>query len=282
MTDKVVHMNYPELMKTALTATAVVTATGLLALRGRAGQPGLADLKGWGYAHRGLHKEGIPENSMAAFRAALVKGYGIELDIHLMKDGNLAVIHDASLKRTAGAEVQIEDLTAEDLENYRLQGTEEKIPLFKDVMALFEGKAPMIVELKPGNNNHAALAEAACEIMKDYKGVFCMESFDPRCVAWLKKNRPEIIRGQLTENFVANDKKLNPAIRFALTHNLLNAATVPDFVAYKFADRKSSITTALCRSVWGIQGVTWTIQTQEDYDIAVQEGWLPIFEGFEP
>ena len=211
-------MKHPKLMKTAMAATAVLATTGLCALKGRTGHPGLESLKGWGYAHRGLHGEGIPENSMAAFRAALEGGYGIELDIHLMRDGNLAVIHDASLKRTAGVDVQIEDLTAQDLENYRLEGTDEKIPLFRDVMALFEGKAPMIVELKPMNGNQAALAEAACEIMKDYQGIYCMESFDPRCIQWLRKNRTHIIRGQLTENFVAHDKVLHPAIRFVLTH----------------------------------------------------------------
>ena len=275
-------MNHPKMMKAALAATAVLSTTYLYSLKGRANHPGLKDLRGWSYAHRGLHKEGVPENSMAAFRAALEKGYGIELDIHLMRDGNLAVIHDASLKRTAGAEVRIEDLTVEDLENYRLEGTDEKIPLFRDVMALFESKAPMIVELKPVDGNHAALAEAACEILKDYQGIYCMESFDPRCVAWLRKNRPQIIRGQLTENFVANDNKLHPAIRFALTHNLLNFATVPDFVAYKFADRHDSISTALCRKAWDVQGVSWTIKIQEDYNTAVEEGWLPIFEGFEP
>ena len=275
-------MNHPKLLKSAMAATALLSFTYLYSLKGRSCHPGLEELKGWGYAHRGLHREGVPENSMAAFRAALEKGYGIELDIHLMKDGNLAVIHDASLLRTAGVDVKIEDLTAEDLENYRLEGTDEKIPLFKDVMAIYEGRAPMIVELKPVDNNHAALAEAACEILEDYKGVYCIESFDPRCIQWLKKNRPHIIRGQLTENFVAYDKTLPPAIRFLLTHNLLNFTTVPDFVAYKFADRKDTISNPLCRHAWDIQGVTWTIKTQEDYDTAVAEGWLPIFEGFEP
>lgn len=275
-------MKHADVMTAALTATAVVTAAGICALRGRADHPGMEALRGWGYAHRGLHSEHIPENSMAAFRAALEKGYGIELDIHLMKDGNLAVIHDASLLRTAGADVRIEDLTAADLEIYRLGDTDEKIPLFRDVMALYEGKAPMIVELKPVGDNYAALAEAACDILKDYQGVYCMESFDPRCIRWLKKNRPEIIRGQLTENFVVNNQKLLLPLRFVMTHNLLNFATLPDFVAYKFMDRRHSVTTALCRKLWNIQGVTWTLKTREEYDIALQEGWLPIFEGFEP
>ena len=87
-----------------LITTAAVSALFLGALRCRAGHPGLKALQGHAYAHRGLHSKGIPENSMAAFRAALDHGYGIELDIHLMKDCNLAVIHDGSLKRTAGVD----------------------------------------------------------------------------------------------------------------------------------------------------------------------------------
>ena len=154
---------------------------------GRPGHPGLKDLRGWNYAHRGLHSQGIPENSMAAFRASLERGYGIEFDLHLLKDGNLAVIHDSLLKRTTGAEGRIEDLTTEDLTNYRLEGTEETIPTFRQLLDLYDGKAPLIVELKPENGNHAKLAETACEMLKDYPGIYCIESFDPRCVHWLKK-----------------------------------------------------------------------------------------------
>ena len=143
-----------------LITTAAVSALFLGALRCRAGHPGLKALQGHGYAHRGLHGNGLPENSMAAFRAALEHGYGIELDIHLMKDGNLAVIHDCSLKRTAGVDINITDLTVEDLEQYRLEGTEETIPEFMDVLTLYNGKAPLIVELKPERGNHAALRGA--------------------------------------------------------------------------------------------------------------------------
>ena len=265
-----------------LTPAAVISAAYILALRCRKGHPGLADLRGHSYAHRGLHGNGVPENSLLAFRLAVEKGYGSELDIHLMKDGNLAVIHDASLKRTADADVQIEDLTAEDLENYRLEGTDEKIPLFSQVLELYAGKQPLIVELKSERGNHAALCAAATALLDGYKGHYCIESFDPSCITWLRKNRPELIRGQLSANFFLSKKsKLPWPAKWAMTANILNFASTPDFIAYKFADRKR-LGLAICRKIWGAQGVSWTIKTQEDFDTAVSEGWIPIFEGFEP
>lgn len=248
----------------------------------RKGHKGLEALQGWYYAHRGLHRNGIPENSMAAFREALEGGYGIELDIHLMKDGKLAVIHDASLKRTAGADVKIEDLTAEELPKYPLEGTDEIIPLLSQVLELYAGKAPLIIELKAEGGNHAALAKAVCDLMDTYEGPYCMESFDPRCVAWLTKHRPDIVRGQLAENFVINKRSSLPMVlRFILTHQMENFLIRPDFVAYKFADRRT-LSNFLARKVWGAQGVTWTVTSQQELDTAVEEGWLPIFEGFRP
>ena len=250
-------------------------------LKGRTGHKDLPALRGWYYAHRGLHSPGVPENSMAAFRAAKDHGYGIELDIHLLKDGTLAVIHDHSLKRTAGADVQIEELTCADLENYRLEGTEEKIPLFAEVLELFRAEAPLIVELKSTAKNHAALCKAACDMLAKYDGAYCVESFDPRCVAWLRKNRKEVIRGQLTENFFRSGSKLPGFVKFLMKYNFFNVATRPDFIAYRFADRKN-ISNFLCRKLWGLQGVTWTIRSKEDFDAAVAENWIPIFENFEP
>ncbi|MBR5021941.1 MAG: glycerophosphodiester phosphodiesterase [Oscillospiraceae bacterium] len=253
----------------------------ILMLRGRTGHNDLPALKGWYYAHRGLYSAGIPENSMAAFRAAKDGGYGIELDVHLMKDGTLAVIHDHSLLRTAGVDIQIEDLTCVDLDNYCLEGTQERIPLFSEVLELYAGEAPLIVELKATTKNHAALCKAACDMLAGYKGAYCVESFDPRCVAWLRKNRKEIIRGQLTEDFFRSNSKLPAVMKFLMKYNFFNVATRPDFIAYRFADRKN-VSNLLCRKLWGLQGVAWTIRTKEDFDTAVAEGWIPIFENFKP
>ena len=260
---------------------AVLVTIFMLLLQGRKDHPGLKALQGWYYAHRGLHAKGRPENSMAAFRAALEGGYGIEFDLHLLKDGNIAVVHDSLLKRTTGREGRVEDLTTEDLKNYFLEGTEETIPTFQQLLDLYAGKAPLIVELKPVGNNHAQLCETACRMLDGYQGPYCLESFDPRCIRWLKKNRPELIRGQLSENWLKTRTDLPWLIRFALTYNLLNFWTSPDFIAYKFADRNTTAN-YYCRKVWKMVGVSWTIKTKEDFDTAVNEGWLPIFEGFIP
>lgn len=259
----------------------ILVALYLLSLSGRTKHPGLKALQGYSYAHRGLHGDGRPENSMAAFRAAVEHGFGIELDVHLLKDGTLAVMHDSALKRTTGAEGTLEELTKEQLTEYHLEGTEETIPLFSDVLKLCENKVPLIVELKSANNNYAALTEAACALMKEYQGVYCMESFDPRCVLWLKKHRPHIIRGQLAENFLVVKSPVPWILRFLLTYQLGNFLTRPDFSAYKYADRKN-LSNFLVRKLWKIQGVSWTLRTPEEYRTATREGYLPIFENFIP
>lgn len=251
----------------------------LWCLKGHTGHKDLHKLRQWNYAHRGLHDADRPENSMPAFRAALEHGYGIELDVHLMKDGDLAILHDSSLKRVAGADITIEELTAQELCNYTLCGTQEHIPLFSQVLELYQGKAPLIVELKCVNNNVKALCEATCAMLDQYDGLYCMESFDPRVTHWLRKNRPDIIRGQLSENWMKSKVKLPWILKFMMTYHLSNVYTRPDFIAYKYCDRKV-FGTDICRKLWGIQGVSWTLQTRQEYETAVKEGWIPIFENF--
>lgn len=255
----------------------------VLALRCRSGHPAWETLRKFRYAHRGLHNsaEGIPENSMAAFRLAADHGYGIELDIHLTKDGRLAVIHDNSLLRTAGVDVKAKDLTAEELGQYRLEGTDEKIPFLEEVLPLFEGKAPIIVELKVEGNS-AALAKAACELLDQYKADYCIESFHPQAIKWLKQNRPEICRGQLSQNFLKHEGTgLGKAADFAMTHLLTSFLTVPDFIAYNH-EHRNRWALKLARGIWKVQEVNWTIRTPEAMNACEKDGCLSIFEHFKP
>ena len=204
----------------------------LLLLRCRKSNETWAKLKPQRYAHRGYHdKPTIPENSMPAFRRAIEHGWGAELDVHLLRDGTLAVFHDSDLKRCANVEGQIEDLDLEGLRKLRLEGTDEQVPLFDDVLALFEGKQPLIIELKTAKGNHRALAEAVCKRLDSYKGDFCIESFDPFAVADVRKLRPGICRGQLSMNFLKEPSGLPWYQRFLMTNVLLNWYTRPDWFA---------------------------------------------------
>ena len=253
----------------------------ILCLSGRVDHPGLSNLRGWSYAHRGLHDGQVPENSMEAFRLAKENGYGVELDVHLLKDGNLAVFHDVTLDRMTGKSGRIVDLTTDELNSYTLNGTDQKIPEFKKVLEFFDGQVPLIVELK-SVDDYAGLCKKACDMLDNYKGIYCLESFDPRCVRWLRMNRPDLIRGQLSQNFFKPNKaNLTWILKTLMTNQLVNFLTQPDFVAYKYRDRKH-FSNLIARKFWKLQGVSWTIKNKTEYDIAVKEGWIPIFEGFRP
>lgn len=247
--------------------------------RGRKGHKKWADLRQFRYTHRGLHSlPDAPENSMEAFRRAVDKGYGIELDLHLMADGNLAVIHDSSLLRTAGADVRIEDLTLRELAEYPLEGTDQIIPLFEDVLELVDGRVPLIVELKPVGRNMDDLCLATARVLDMYDGLYCVESFDPRVGDWFRRSRPDICRGQLSENFQKRDDgRLTKFLRFCMTHLLVNTLSKPDFVAYRFEDRNLwSLKLHRSNRVW------WTITNEKDLKIAEKRGAVVIFEDFEP
>ncbi len=253
-------------------------------LRARRGSESMRAMRRFRYAHRGLYDKaaGIPENSLSAFSRAVAHGFGVELDVHLLRDGSLAVFHDSDIRRMTGRAGYLEDLSAEELGDYPLDGTGETIPQFCDVLALFEDTGlPIIVELKSFRDNYAALTERTMRELDKFRVVYCVESFDPRCVAWVRKHRPEVIRGQLSQNFLKDRGKLSLPMAFATTHLLSNIMVQPDFVAYRFKDRKKWAP-RLCRRIYGAQRVYWTIRSKEELSIAESDGAIAIFEHFLP
>ena len=235
------------------------------------------------YAHRGLHAihAGIPENSLRAFRLAANNGYAAELDVHLSRDGRLVVMHDGSLKRTTGANANISGVTDQVLSQLTLEGTREKVPYLEEVLPLFEGKAPLLIEIKTDNGNHEELTRKVTELLREFPSLdYMIESFDPRVLLWLRKHRPDIIRGQLAENFFRDpDCGLNPVMRFLMTNMMGNFLTRPDFVAYKYEDRED-LAPGLCRNLWGPQFFWWVVRSQEEADPLIRRGDVIIFEGF--
>lgn len=247
---------------------------------GRTGHPLIKELEKQIYAHRGYHdKPQIPENSIPAFKRAIERRWGAELDVHLLKDGSLLVFHDSNVKRCTGKDGILEDMTLSEAMELRLEGTSEKIPLFDEVLDLFENGGPLIIELKTYKGNHKALSEAVVKRLSTYKGLFCIESFDPRAVNDVRKLAPEIVRGQLSCDFEGEDDV--PAWQKPLLSNLVfNILGKPDFNAYKFEDRSNG---ALRRQTKrGVKEVAWTIRNKEDFDTCQKNGIIPIFEKFDP
>lgn len=111
-----------------------------------------------------------PENSLPAFRRALERGYGVELDVHLTGDGRLAVIHDKNLKRTAGVDAEVSGLSAAELKAFQLEGTGETIPLLEEVLPMFQGGPPLLVELKADYYDVSELVETAVNTLDPVPG----------------------------------------------------------------------------------------------------------------
>lgn len=273
-----------KMTKAALGCAGVLGAWSLL-LKPRRNQPGWEKLEGMRYAHRGLHdvKLGVPENSMAAFQRAIDHGFGAELDVHLMADGNLAVVHDSDLTRVCGRKARIEDLVEEELMDYPLMGTEELIPLFEEVLGLFEGKTPLVIELKVEGGNANALTDAVMAALEGWNGVYCVESFHPAALLRLKERYPWVLRGQLSQNFLRDSEVSNLSLpaRFVLTNLLTTAFTRPDFIAYNWKDR-GNLSLRWMRALYGVHEVDWTVRERETMETLDQAGVTSIFEGFVP
>lgn len=141
-----------------------------------------------GIAHRGLHNEMYTENGLNAFKNAVDHNLPLELDVHLSKDNQLIVCHDADLIRTTGKAGIIEDLTVKEIkDNYKLLDGSE-VPTFKEVLDLVNEQVPIIIELKCEGNNGQELAKRTNFEMKDIKdpSKYMYISFDPRALIRVK------------------------------------------------------------------------------------------------
>ncbi len=244
--------------------------------------PDSKNLDGWLYAHRGLHnnKTEAPENSLRAFELAVANGYGIELDVQLTKDLVPVVLHDYHLKRACHVDLEVSKLTYEELKEYHLFKSQERIPTFMEVLAAVDGKVPLIIELKiPWKAE--ILCEIVSTILQDYKGIYCIESFNPFGLIWYKKHYPKVVRGQLATDFNREKMDGSKFQYFILKHLLLNFKTKPDFIAYHHVYKKG-LSFTLCKKLFRTKAVAWTIQTQEDYENCSKYYELFIFDNFIP
>lgn len=236
--------------------------------------PDLKKMRGRFIAHRGFHSREVPENSLEAFRLAAEKGYIIETDIHLTKDGEVVVFHDDMLLRMCGVNARIENLTLAEIKSYRLKDSDAQIPTLRECLDTVDGKVPILIEFKILKNAFA-LCRAADAILSEYKGEYYIQSFYPQVLLWYRLHRKEICRGQLSRSFSGE-----PIYMQMLGCLLYNFLSRPDFVAYDHTAASHPMRRLV--TLLGAYPVCWTVHSQEELEKHRKRFKSYIFEHFEP
>lgn len=226
-------------------------------------------------AHRGFHDEQNPENSLGAFQRAIDNNYAIELDVRLISDGTVIVLHDDTLKRVCGKDKYTSQLKKEDLPSCKLFGTDFTIPTFEETLNLINGQTPILIEIKQ-LEKIGELEKKVLDLLKNYNGKYAVESFNPFSLQWFKNNAPEIWRGQLSCFF--RGEKLSFVRKGLLKRLALNKISCPDFISYNAED----LPNRWVRKHEDLPILAWTVNSQQKYLRAVQYSDNIIFEDFVP
>ncbi|MCE5188475.1 MAG: glycerophosphodiester phosphodiesterase [Eubacteriales bacterium] len=232
------------------------------------------------FAHRGLFSadQAVPENSLPAFRAAAAAGYGVELDVQLTKDKVVVVFHDDDLKRVCGVEARVDAYTFAELQAFPLLDTAERIPTFSDVLAVLDGKIPMIVELK-SSGDWKTLCEKTLALLLEYRGDYCVESFHPLLVRWFYQHAPQILRGQLSEAARFSRKYVPWYQALMMSRLFTNILVHPQFIAYHIGPK--CLSARLCEAM-GAMRVAWTAHPADDQAKLTERNDAIIFEHYRP
>lgn len=179
------------------------------------------------FAHRALHDDTKAENSLAAVRAAVDAGYGIEMDIQSSRDGIPMVFHDYDLKRLTGVNGPVAQKTAHELVEISLSGGGGTIPTLQQVLDAVAGRVPLLIEIKDQDGALGPavgpLEQTVCEALDGYQGDVALMSFNPNSVAACRDHAPHIPRGITTCPYPAKDWPTVPKT----TRDA--QATIPDF-----------------------------------------------------
>lgn len=231
------------------------------------------------FAHRGLFTldQSIPENSHAAFDAAMTKGVGIELDVQASADLKLYVFHDDGLCRMCGVEGFLEETASDDLSGLRLAKTEEPIPLLADVLKQVNAQVPLLIEIKTTTRRFETVT-AVLELLKSYEGPYALCSFDPLILLQLKALNPFILRG-LNMEASLHKPHFDWKTRLVLEYGLMNFLIRPDYLSVDYTHL--NLTYRVHRLLGGF-GMMWALPSAEAEQSITRKCETVIFEGYLP
>lgn len=225
-------------------------------------------------AHRGLHGEGIPENSLAAFENAARNGYAIELDVRLSKDGRVVVFHDAALERMCGLNAKLKDLTYVELSRLKLSGSSEGIPLFRDVLRQINGRVPLLIEIK--NCAFGSLERRTFHLLKKYRGCYAVQSFNIFTVLWCRIFHPEVCRGVLLSTHFYGFDPEYIARKITAQPVVWQLVGKPDFISVDRRSLSPKLINAAKKA--GIPVFVWTARDKTQLERAAMIADHVIFE----
>lgn len=177
-------------------------------------------------AHRGLHTEAYPENTLPAFSNAISHDYPIELDVWVSKDKVPVVIHDKNVSRLCQVDQNITDMSLEEIRQLAVMG-KEKVPTLQETLQLIGGRVPVIVEIKAYFPSKIEM-QAIADTLSQYDGLYVVQSFSPFPLNWLKHHNSDIPRGQLYADWgVFNAKWI-----LRLRDNLFSLVSAPNCIGY--------------------------------------------------
>ena len=215
----------------------------------------------WTFAHRGLHGEGVPENSAAAARAAVTAGLGIECDIQRSSDAEPMVFHDWDLKRLLGVDGLAQSYSADDLRSMHYPSTDEAPITLSNLLEIVAGKVPLLIEIKSKRGYDVS---RTCALVRDtlrtYAGAHAVMSFDPRVSRWFARHSPEVPRGLVVT------EENEPGLLGVVPRHVALWHARPDFLAYDIRDLPSSF--AASQRKRGLPIATWTVRNADQSAIA--------------
>ncbi len=224
-------------MEGIIIAAAIVVIIALLwlymILPGKRKKGALEPFKGVIFADRGVfdNASGAPENSLPAIKAAVEKGYGVAIDVRMTQDSEIIVLHDEDLDRVCGEEEWADGLTTEMLSKMRLFGTDEKIPVFSEALEAVDGRVPLLITVGRGTRGHYLCAKI-CAQMKNYRGPWCVRSESASVLSLFRKQRPEILRGQMSASSSRLKERWNGIMAFVIRHALADYLSRPTFISH--------------------------------------------------
>lgn len=232
-------------------------------------------------AHRGLHdrQAGVIENTASAFAAAMLKGYAIECDLQITRDGDAVVFHDETLDRLTERTGWLRDLTAAELKEVPLRGTSDRMQTLAELLAQVNGQVPLVIELKSHWDGDTKLAVRAIEVLKTYHGPYCVMSFDPDLVEAVRRRAPDVIRG------IVADRAFDPYYHQLPQPRIMElrtfghvVRTIPDFVSFYYEELPFAPVEFL--RAQGMPLISWTIRNPEQERIARRFSDQITFEGY--